>query len=359
MNKLLLSLSLNGQGHHPGAWRLASANRARATDPAFQRDITRAADAAGIDLLLTEYPPRPTALPAPDRQEAVHLDSLSVAASLIGVTERIGLAGTVSATYSEPFNVARQFTAFDHISRGRAALLLVPGLDEADRPNFDRLVGTDAAQHDKRSAEFVVLMKALFDSWEDEALALDKAESIFAHPSKVHVVDHKGAFFSVNTSMNAPRPPQGHPVVIIAPKSTADIALAKAQADVAIVSGTQVEMTQQASELRNGGSGPKVFADLYVTLGARDAEAAARIAELDKVGAPIAGAEHFVGTPEGLAALLADWPVGDVNLLPTVLPEGVEFIARAVALLRGADASPARQTLRQRLGLARPAGRRS
>lgn len=234
MHQKLFSLSLNGQGHHPGAWRLPGATPERAVAPDFTRDLARQADAAGFDLLIVEYPPRPTATPAPDRQEAVHFEALSVAASLAGVTETIGLVAPVSPVYNEPFNIARQFTAFDHLSKGRSGWLLVPGLDEADRPNFNRLDGTDAAFHDARSAEFADVVLELFDSWEDGALALDKEELIFAHPDKVHVIDHRGPHFSISTSMNAPRPPQGHPVVVMSPRTRADEATAVTRADVVL-----------------------------------------------------------------------------------------------------------------------------
>lgn len=354
MSQTLLSLSLNGQGHHPGAWRLPGASSARATDPGFLRDLARQADAAGIDVLLTEYPARGTGLPGPERQEAVHFDALSVAAALTGLTRRIGLCGTVSATYTEPFNLARQMTAFDHVSRGRAAVLLLPGLDPADRPNFVRLRDTDAAHHDGRSAEFVTVMKGLFDTWEDGALVLDKPESIFAHPGKIAPIDHDGPYFTIRTTLNAPRPPQGHPVLVMAPITEAEIALAKAQADVALVAGPLATMMAAASAI----GAPKTFGALYVTLAETEADAKARVAALDALGAPLVGAEHFVGTPAGLAERLSNWPLDGVTLMPTVLPEGLERIAEAVALLRP-DGPGQVATLRETLGLARPAGRRT
>lgn len=355
MSDLFLSLSLAGQGHHPGAWRLPGASRARAIAPDFPRTLAARADAAGFDLLLAEYPPRPTGLPGPDRQEAVHFDALTLAAFLTGSTRRIGLCGTVFAAYTEPFNLARQMVAFDHVSRGRSAVLLVPGIETADRANFSRLDGVSARDNDARSAEFVALVKALYDSWEDAALALDKPRAIFAHPDKVHVIDHAGAFFTVSTSMNAPRAPQGHPVLVMAPRSDADFALAHAEADIVLLSGPLDRQLAGATRLSGG---PPAFGDLYVTLAATPAEARALAARLDGLGPSLVDVEHFVGTPEDLVGRLAEWPFAGVNLLPTVLPEGLDLLADAVlpGLGRGAVAGP---SLRDRLGLPRPPGTRS
>lgn len=358
MHQKLFSLSLNGQGHHPGAWRLPGATRERAVAPDFTRDLARQADAAGFDLLIVEYPPRPTATPAPDRQEAVHFEALSVAASLAGVTGAIGLVAPVSAVYSEPFNIARQFTAFDHLSKGRSGWLLVPGLDEADRPNFNRLDGTDSAFHDARSAEFANVVLELFDSWEDGALALDKAESIFAHPGKVHVIDHNGPHFSISTSMNAPRPPQGHPVVLMSPQTRADETTAVTRADVVLLSGGREEISARGAALKQvaaaGGRGHlKVFANLATTLADSDEEAQALARQLDGLGSPISGVEHFIGTANGLATYLETFDCDGFNLMPSVLPDG---LAPLSALPRKPTTN---MTLRNRLGLPRPAGRRS
>lgn len=354
MPELFLSLSLGGQGHHPGAWRLPTASRASVTAPGFFTSLAARADTAGFDLLLAEYPPRPTGMPGPGRQEAVHFDALTLATFLTGATRAIGLCGAVAAAYAEPFNLARQMVAFDHVSRGRAAVLLMPGIDTADRANFNRLDGVTDADNDARSAEFVVLVKSLFDSWEDEAFALDKPRAIFAHPDKVHVVDHAGPHFTVNTSMNAPRAPQGHPVLVMAPRTAADLALAGAQADIALLSGPLAAQREQAARL----VGPLLFGDLYVTLAATEAEAQALARTLDGLGAPLPGGEHFIGTPEGLLARLSAWPFAGVNLLPTVLPQGLEILAEKVlpALGRPPAGGP---TLRDRLGLPRPQGKRS
>ncbi len=368
MSRKLFSLSLNGQGHHPGSWRLPQATRERAASPDFIRELAAEADAAGLDFLVVEYPLRSTALPGRNRQEAVHFDALSVAASLSGVTRHIGLVAPISSVYSEPFNIARQFTAFDHLSRGRAGWLFVPSLDEADCPNFNRLDGTDGAFHDARSAEFAEVALALFDSWEDEALALDKQESIFAHPGKIHVIDHQGAHFSINTSMNAPRPPQGHPVVLMAPSSAADEATAAARADVVLLSGGREEVAARGAGLKRlavaaGRTHLKVFADLAVTLAEAGAAAKALAGELDRLGPPIGGVEHFVGTAVELAVYLETWDCDGFNLMPSVLPGGLSPItAGLLPLLRErgiAAAAPANSTLRERLGLHRPAGRRS
>ena len=46
-------------------------------------------------------------------------------AALAGATSRVGLIATCSTTYTEPFNLARQFASIDHISNGRVGWNIV------------------------------------------------------------------------------------------------------------------------------------------------------------------------------------------------------------------------------------------
>ncbi|MCE3520226.1 LLM class flavin-dependent oxidoreductase, partial [Escherichia coli] len=84
----------------------------------------------------------------------------------------------------------------------------------------------------ERAAEFLDVAKALWDSWEDDALVIDKATGLFAHREYVHYLDHRGKHFKVKGPLNVPRPPQGHPVIVQAGSSDAGRNLAAAHADV-------------------------------------------------------------------------------------------------------------------------------
>ena len=51
-------------------------------------------------------------------------------------TSHIGLIATASTTYTEPFNLARQFASLDHISGGRIGWNIVTSWMAAAARNF-------------------------------------------------------------------------------------------------------------------------------------------------------------------------------------------------------------------------------
>jgi FMN-dependent oxidoreductase (nitrilotriacetate monooxygenase family) len=59
----------------------------------------------------------------------------------------------------------------------------------------------------------------LWDSWDPDALVLDRAGGLYADPAKVHYVNHAGAWFQSRGPLNIPRSPQGRPVIIQAGSS--------------------------------------------------------------------------------------------------------------------------------------------
>jgi len=147
-------------------------------------------------------------------------------------TRHIGLAATVSTTYSEPYQVARTFASLDHLSNGRAAWNVVTTSYARSAANFTR---STHPGHDNRyeiAEEFVDVCKGLWDSWDDDAIVADKTSGIFALPSKMHQLNHKGQFFTVQGPLNASRPPQGHPIIIQAGSSAPGQNLAARTADI-------------------------------------------------------------------------------------------------------------------------------
>ena len=136
-----------------------------------------------------------------------------------GVTSRLGLGGTYSTTYYEPFHVARLFATLDLMTRGRAAWNVVTSLNDSEAANFGR---TEHLEHDlryDRADEFMEAVLGHWDSWEDDAIILDKATGRFADGDKVHALKHEGRFFRTHGPLPVPRSPQGHPVLIQAGQS--------------------------------------------------------------------------------------------------------------------------------------------
>ena len=158
--------------------------------------------------------------------EAVHhgarpvkLDLSVVLGVLAGATSNIGLGATYSTTYYSPFHVARTFATLDHLTGGRAAWNIVTSVNDSEAQNFgiDQVIGHD--ERYDRADEFLEATTALWDSWEDDALVLDRVSGQFADGSKVHPLDFKGDWFKVKGPLTVPRSPQGRPVLLQAGSS--------------------------------------------------------------------------------------------------------------------------------------------
>jgi FMN-dependent oxidoreductase (nitrilotriacetate monooxygenase family) len=149
----------------------------------------------------------------------VKLDLVPIITAMGLATKNLGLGATYSTTYYSPFHVARLFASLDHFTKGRVAWNVVTSLNDSEAQNFGV---KEHLEHDDRyemADEFMQAAFALWDSWEDGAVLLDKQTGRFADPAKVHRVDYSGEWFQVRGPSTVPRPPQGHPVLIQAGQS--------------------------------------------------------------------------------------------------------------------------------------------
>jgi len=149
----------------------------------------------------------------------VKLDPIPILATMGAVTSRIGLGATMSTTYYEPFHAARQFSTLDHMTNGRAAWNVVTSLNDSEAANFgqDALLGH--AERYERAEEFLEVVHGHWDTWAEDAIILDKANGVFADPSKVKALNHEGAYFKSRGPFTVPPTPQGRPVIIQAGQS--------------------------------------------------------------------------------------------------------------------------------------------
>lgn len=168
-------------------------------------------------------------------------EPLTILSALAAVTSKIGLVGTLSSSYSEPFTVARQFGSLDHISGGRAGWNVVTSPLEGSASNFSK---TTHPTHDERyriAEEYLEVTRGLWDSWEDDAFVRDKEAGVFFDPSKLHRLDHKGQYFSVQGPLNIARSKQGHPVIFQAGSSESGKRLAGKEADAVFTGHESIE----------------------------------------------------------------------------------------------------------------------
>ena len=152
-------------------------------------------------------------------QDATRMDPMPLLGALAAVTRHIGLGATRSTTYDAPFHIAREFATLDHLSGGRAAWNVVTSMNDGEALNFGAVPHLGHDERYDRADEFMEVAFKLWDSWDADALVLDRAGGLYAEPSRVHRIDHEGRWFQSRGPLNMPRSPQGRPVVIQAGSS--------------------------------------------------------------------------------------------------------------------------------------------
>jgi N-acetyl-S-(2-succino)cysteine monooxygenase len=174
----------------------------------------------------------------------VQFEPLTLLSALAMVTKNIGLVATASTTYNEPYHVARKFASLDHISGGRAGWNVVTSVTDMEARNFNRDAAPATDLRYDRAAEFVKVVRGLWDSWEDDAFVRDKASGINYDPAKLHALNHSGPHFKVAGPLNVQRTPQGAPVIVQAGASEQGRELAAATADVVYAAAQTLEAAQ-------------------------------------------------------------------------------------------------------------------
>ncbi|MCX5045680.1 LLM class flavin-dependent oxidoreductase [Aldersonia sp. NBC_00410] len=215
--QLHLNAFLWGVGQHEAAWRHPLTTASDVLNVAHYQNLGRIAERGKLDSLFFA-----DALQVDSRikhNSLFLLDPVTLLSAIAVATERIGLIGTASTTYSDPYTTARRFATLDHISGGRAGWNIVTGHQPEEAANF----GLDAlpthSERYERGAEFIDVALELWDSWEDDALRLDVESGVFADPDKLHPIDHDGAHFRVRGPLSSPRSLQGRPLLVQAGSS--------------------------------------------------------------------------------------------------------------------------------------------
>jgi alkanesulfonate monooxygenase SsuD/methylene tetrahydromethanopterin reductase-like flavin-dependent oxidoreductase (luciferase family) len=412
---LHLAVALDGAGWHPAAWRDPTARPDGLFTAEYWADLVVEAEHGLLDFVTFED--RLGLAGRGDRPDRVQgrLDAVLLAARLAPLTSRIGLVPTTSTTHSEPFHIAIGIASLDFASNGRAGWRpqISPRAPDAahfgrrsfpdlrvfpDQPaptdlpaSPDQPAPTDVrgrapggarspeaavfiAELFDEAADVVEVVRRLWDSWEDDAEIRDTATGRFIDIDKLHYIDFEGAYFNVRGPSITPRSPQAQPLVTALAHDVMPYEFAARGADVVYVTphshadaATVVGRVRDAeAAVGRRGSALKVFADLVVFVDEDAGAAAARKARLDELdGAElISDAEIFTGTPGELAGLLLDWREAGLDgyrLRPGVFPYDLTGVTRGLAPelhRRGAFRGEYDTgSLRERLGLARPANR--
>ena len=391
---LHLGLALEGTGWHPASWREPGARPAELFRAGYWTDLVQEAERGRLDLVTFEdtlglqsaHPYQPDA-----RTDQVRgrLDATLVAARVAPLTSHIGLLPTVVVTHTEPFHTSKAIATLDYVSTGRAGVRV----RISSRPDEAALFGRRSippvrldeegpgplAELFDEAADYVEVVRRLWDSWEDDAEIRDAATGRFVDRDKLHYIDFSGPHFSVRGPSITPRPPQGQTLVSALAHRTVAYRLLARSADLGFVTPRDAtdatailaEIRTEQGRVDRDGSGRAdaplhVLGDLVVFLDEDASAAADRRARLDELagGEFTSDARIFTGTPAELADLVQEWhaaglsgmrlrPAGVAHDLPLITRGLVPELQRRGAFRTEYEAD----TLRGLFGLDRPANR--
>ncbi len=230
-------------------------------------------------------------------QDATRMDPIPVLGALAAVTSHIGLGATRSTTYDAPYNIAREFATLDHLSAGRAAWNVVTSMNDGEALNFGDVPHLGHDERYDRADEFMEIAFGLWDSWDKDALVLDREKGIYADPDKVHYLNHKGRWFQSRGPLNIPRSPQDRPVIIQAGSSGRGKAFAARWSEVIFALQPSLERMRVfkddvSAALVDAGRAPdasKVLMAIMPFIGDSRAEAEEKLALHDSLVEPEVG----------------------------------------------------------------------
>lgn len=245
--KIRLGAFLPGGGQHIAAWRHPDAPADGATSFDFHLKLAQEAERGLFDayFLADGLAIAFGGGIEGGNAKVASFEPVTLFAALAPLTTHLGFIATASTTYEEPYNLARKFASLDLISDGRAGWNVVTTATESAAHNFNLDQQHPHAVRYRRAAEHVEVVKALWDSFEDDAFIRDKETGRFFDPAKVHYTDHKGEHFKVRGPLNVSRSRQGHPVIVQAGQSDDGRGLAAATAEVIFTAHQKLETAQE------------------------------------------------------------------------------------------------------------------
>jgi alkanesulfonate monooxygenase SsuD/methylene tetrahydromethanopterin reductase-like flavin-dependent oxidoreductase (luciferase family) len=350
--QLHLAVALDGYGWDPQAWRVtlaADPDTPSVLSGRYWADQAVTAERGLLDFLTIDD----SLMPQPGRREPISPrrlagrgDAVLIAARIAPATRHIGLIPVATVTHTEPFHVSKAVATLDYVSHGRAGWQPRISSTTHEAALFGRRDASLDGLFDE-AADYVEVVRRLWDSWEDDAIIRDAATGRYVDIEKLHYIDFAGKYFSVKGPSITPRPPQGQPVVAALAHAVPVYEFASASADLVFITPSD------ATSLRGildeveaaGGAHLKVFADVVVSFGGQ--------------GDPRSDALNFTGSAAELVELLLEWqgvgidgarlrPAVNATDLPVIVDEVVPLLQRAG---RFRDGYSAGETLRARLGL--------
>lgn len=333
--KLKLNLFIYPGGHHEAAWRHPASEPERVLDIRFYQELAQRAEQSKFDAVFFADGP---ALESNVQYAArFRLEPFTWLSAIAVATERIGLIGTASTTYLEPYNAARLFASLDHLSGGRAGWNIVTTGAERAARNFGLDEHPPHAERYSRADEFVQVVGKLWDSWEDGAVVSDVSTGVFADTSRIHAIGHEGEHFRVEGPLNTPRSPQGRPVYVQAGSSPDGKAFAATHAEAVFTAHQSLQSAQDfyadiKAQASSAGRDPEkllVLPGISPYLGSTEAEARALRQEFDELTQP----EYGLGILRKLLGVDLDGVKLDEPFPPELLASAGRAGSRSQLLL--------------------------
>ncbi|MFF3518084.1 LLM class flavin-dependent oxidoreductase [Streptomyces sp. NPDC002573] len=299
--QLHLNAFLMNAGHHDAAWRHPRTQPERVTDLRYFQQLAQTAERGLLDSVFLADG---LALWGKVRHNALGgFEPLTLLSALAAVTEHVGLIATVSTTFNEPFHTARKFASLDHISGGRAGWNIVTSGTVNEARNFGQDEHLEHALRYERAREFVDVATKLWDSWEDDAILLDRERGVYADTDKVREINHRGEYFGVQGPLNVPRSPQGYPLLVQAGSSedgkefAAQYAEAVFTAQQTLADGQAFYKDLKSRLARYGRTGDQllVLPGIAPVIGSTEAEARSLEQELTELQVPEYGLAQLSG----------------------------------------------------------------
>jgi len=310
---LINAFHMNTVGHQaPGMWSHPRDTARHYTDLQYWAELARTLERGLIDgLFLADvlgiydvYAGSPDAALRNGVQVPVNDPSLLIPAMAM-VTQNLGFGVTCTLSFEPPYPFARRMSTLDHLTKGRVGWNIVTGyLDSAAKGMGERTqVGHDR-RYDIADDYMQVVYKLWEGSWEDDAVAADKASGLFADPAKVHRVRHDGEFYKLDAIHLCEPSPQRTPLLFQAGASGRGRQFAGRHAECVFINGPTKEairpyvrgIREQAVAAGRNPSDIKILALATPIIGRTGAEAREKHADYLKY------VSH-----EGALALMSGW----------------------------------------------------
>ena len=294
--KMKLGLFIRPGGHHIACWRHPRAQADAGVNFPHFVEMAQIAERGLFDMLFSadNHTVWTVSESAIDRVHySAWMEPYTLLSALSGHTKNIGLVCTASTSFEQPYTVARKFATLDLISGGRSGWNVVTSGNETEAQNFSKEPHLPKADRYRRGREFVEVVRGLWDSWDEDAFIRNKETGIFIDRSKMHELNHHGAFYDVRGPLNVARSPQGQPVVVQAGASDDGRQLAADTAEVVFSASDSIEHAREyysdvkGRMARNGRSPDdlKVLPGLLVVVAPTRAEAEAKFETLQRPAA--------------------------------------------------------------------------